>query len=731
MEIAGYQDLEEIGRGGYAVVYRAHQAQFGRQVAIKVLTNPGFGETDRARFEREALAMGRLSWHPNIVVVHETGTTDQGMPYLVEEFVEGGSLGDRLRREGPLDPAAAVSDLIQLCAAVHTAHEADLLHRDIKPDNALIDHFGRIKLADFGIAAVTGSTLTATGMVTATIAHAAPEVLNGARATFAADVYSLGSTLYELLTGAPAFVRETDESIVPLVVRVTSDPVPDLRGRGVPEPIAAAVEAAMAKDPADRPQTALEYGRLLQSAQQALGLKVTDLAVRADPTPAPLHDDTVIGGIPAVPPAPAAGGRQPAPPAPSPAVRAATPPPIPAPGPGAATTAENPVEAELAAADTGTVAVPLAPAPAPGQTPADPTPPGQTPAPGRGYQASGPTPPEKSARPKAPILLGLLVVVALVGGAFILLSGGDDDPGTEGESFGEAVDTPDTTAGGTTPDPGPGDAVIPVGARPFRIAATEEAVWVTNNEATTVSRIDPATNEVVENIDIGGQVVGIDATDDAVWVANTEADTVVRVDAATGEQSPASVGDQPRIVSVSDTAVWVTNLGSDSVSRIGRESNQVEAEIAVEDDPRGLIADGDDVWVVSYAAGVVTRIDATSNEVASELDVGGNPVSVVVTAGSVWVAESDTDVVIQIDPATNTEVARIPVGIDPTALAAQGDALYVSTAGDDTVTWIDATTGEIQDTIAVGTAPGGVAVTPTDLWVANTEDDTVSRIGLG
>jgi len=544
LEIAGYEDLEEIGRGGYAVVYRAHQAQFGRQVAIKVLTNPGFGETDRARFEREALAMGRLSWHPNIVVVHETGITDTGMPYLVEEFVEGGSLGEKLRREGPLDPAAAVSDLVQLCAAVHTAHEADLLHRDIKPDNALIDHFGRIKLADFGIAAVTGSTLTATGLVTATIAHAAPEVLNGERATFPSDVYGLGSTLFELLTGAPAFVRATDESIVPLVLRVTGDPIPDLRAQGIPEPIAAAVEVAMAKDPGERPQSALDYGRLLQSAQQTLGLKVTDLPVRADATPAPRHDDTVIGGVAVVPPAPASPAAEPTPP---PAVRAATPPPMPAPGVAAATTSEDQVVAGLTA-DTGTVAVPVAPTPPPGQAP-----PGQTPAPGRGHQAAGPVPPEKKGRSKVPLVLLPLVVVALAGGAFVVFGGGDDDPGADRESFGEATDT---TAGGTTPDPGPGDAVIPVGARPFRIAATDNAIWVTNNDETTVSVVDPATNAVVETIDIGGQVVGVDATEDAAWVADTANGTVVRIDAATGDQVAIDVGDQPRIVDVTDTAVW-------------------------------------------------------------------------------------------------------------------------------------------------------------------------------
>src|SRR4029450_1182035 len=131
-------------------------------------------------------------------------------------------------REGPVPLADAVGSIIHLCAAVYTAHEAGLLHRDVKPDNALLDAFGRVKLADFGIAAVTGSTLTASGLVTATVAHAAPEVLNGQRATAAADLYSLGSTLYELLAGTSAFARPTDESIVPLVLRATSDPVPKI-----------------------------------------------------------------------------------------------------------------------------------------------------------------------------------------------------------------------------------------------------------------------------------------------------------------------------------------------------------------------------------------------------------------------------------------------------------------------------------------------------------------------
>ena len=465
MEIAGYQDLEEIGRGGYAVVYKAHQAAFGRTVAIKVLTNPGFGPTDRARFQREALAMGRLSWHPNIVIVHDTGETATGMPYLIEEFLEGGSLGDKLRRTGPFGPAEALSDMIQLCAAVHTAHEADLLHRDIKPDNALVDAFGKVKLADFGIAAVTGSTLTATGVVTATIAHAAPEVLNGARATFQADVYSLGSTLYELLTGAPAFVRETDESIVPLVVRVSSQPVPDVRAQGVPEPAAEAVEWAMAKEPGDRPETALALGRQLQMAQQVLGYKVTDLSVRGGSKSK--HDDTIVGGK--VVPPPVVAVTPPPPPAPAPV----PPPPAPAPVP---TTSETPAAAELAS-DTGTVAVPPVVAPPPGSDQAP----------------RFPTPPTTEKRSKGPLVLAALVVLAVIIGGFLIFGGGDDGGGDGSEDFGEVAGT---TPEGSDPDGSePTTGPSPPSRRPSRPATARSgspSVTGPSGPRTTTRRPSPA-----------------------------------------------------------------------------------------------------------------------------------------------------------------------------------------------------------------------------------------------
>ena len=705
MEISGYTNLEEIGRGGYAVVYRAHQAQFGRQVAIKVLTNPGFGETDRARFEREALAMGRLSWHPNIVVVHETGTTDAGLPYLVEEFVEGGSLGDTLRTSGPLDPAAAVADVIQLCAAVQTAHEADLLHRDIKPDNALVDAFGRIKLADFGIAAVTGSTLTATGMVTATIAHAAPEVLNGGRATFPSDVYSLGSTLYELLAGMPAFVRDTDESIVPLVLRVTADTVPDLRAQGVPAPIAEAVESAMAKDPADRPPTALAFGRELQSAQQVLGLKVTELAVRGGAAPPPRHDETVMGAVAAVPSAPAA---------PEPTV---APPPAPiAAAPAAAVTSQEPAAVEMAA-PTGTVAVPIADTPAPGQAAAS-----------RAKGPSGPTPAGKAKKSRLPLVLAVLVVIGLGAAAFFLLGQGDDGGGSE-----DAGGDGGSNAGANAEEHGTEAtaAEIPTGARPFRLATTDDAVWATDSRATTVDRIEPATNAVIESIELGGEPAGIDANSAGVWVSDFDNGTVDRIDPSNNQvMASVAVGEGPRNVSATESAVWVANIDDNTVSHIDVATETELADIPVGLGPRGIVATDTDVWVTNVNEGTVMRIDAVDDVVVETIETGGEPGGVVLTADAVWVTDASSDQVIQIDPATNTVVGQIPVGTDPGGMASTGDTVYVSNSGDDTVFAIDAATAAVTDSFETGRKPGGLAVTGTDLWVANTDADTVSRIPL-
>lgn len=285
--IAGYGDLTEVGRGGFAVVYRAHHAVLDRDVALKVMANANLDEASQRRFERECHAMGKLSWHPHIVPVYDAGATDEGWPYLAMAYLERGSLGDKLQRDGRFSANEALHAGVQVSGAMQAAHDSGMLHRDVKPENVLIDPLGDCRLSDFGIAALSDQSVrTDSGQLLGSVLHASPEVLSGRRATERSDVYSLASMLFELLSGAPAFYRPDDESIVAVILRATSELVPDLRDRGVPEPVAALVRRAMDKDPAARPATARQLGEDLQRAQHALGATPTPLRL-----PAPTEGD--------------------------------------------------------------------------------------------------------------------------------------------------------------------------------------------------------------------------------------------------------------------------------------------------------------------------------------------------------------------------------------------------------------------------------------------------------
>ncbi|MGH9278993.1 MAG: serine/threonine-protein kinase [Acidimicrobiales bacterium] len=293
--LEGYEKAQEVGRGGFARVYRAWQPDFERDVAIKVITTD-VDDDSLSRFRRECQAIGSLSGHPNIVTVHEHGRAGNGQPYIVMEYLSGGSLWARLEGRGPLPWPKAVDVGIKLAGALESAHRRGVLHRDIKPENVLVSRFGEPKLADFGIARIEGKTATRTGVVTGTVAHAPPEVLSGARPTVASDVYSLGSTLYTLLAGHPAFLRPDDESIVAVVARVAAEPVPDLRPAGVPDAVATVIERAMAKEPAHRFASAEAMGRGLQAAQSTAGLAVTTLPLEAGPDESAAHPPVEVPG---------------------------------------------------------------------------------------------------------------------------------------------------------------------------------------------------------------------------------------------------------------------------------------------------------------------------------------------------------------------------------------------------------------------------------------------------
>ena len=277
----GFSDVVEIARGGFGVVYRAQQPAYRRTVAIKLLEASLDGKT-RERFERECMALGSLSGHPNIVTLFDSGFTSAGEPYIVMEYLAGGSLDDRLTRGAPLSWREALVIGIKLAGALHTAHQAGMLHRDIKPSNVLVSSFGECRLVDFGLARLKGAMVTRVGEVAASLAFAAPEIVNGQAPSVASDVYSLAATVFTLIRGRPPFVQDDDDLEVQVIARIASAPVPDLRVVGVPDSVCQVLERAMDKDPGRRFQSAEEFGKALQATQAEAGDAVTPLPLKQD-----------------------------------------------------------------------------------------------------------------------------------------------------------------------------------------------------------------------------------------------------------------------------------------------------------------------------------------------------------------------------------------------------------------------------------------------------------------
>ena len=272
----GFDDACIAGRGGFGIVYRCRQPSLDRVVAVKVLS-PDPDHMDRARFLREQQAMGRLSGHPNIVHVLQPGITYTGRPYIVMPFHRRDSLDSWITKHGALTAAEALAVGVKLAGALETAHRAGVLHRDIKPGNILLTEYGEPQLTDFGIARITGGEETTRGLVAGSPAYTAPELLSGADASVVTDIYGLGATLFTALAGRPAFARRQGEQVFAQLLRIGTDPLPDLRVAGVPDAVCTVIESAMARDPAERPATAAELGGALRRAGEHIGLALADI----------------------------------------------------------------------------------------------------------------------------------------------------------------------------------------------------------------------------------------------------------------------------------------------------------------------------------------------------------------------------------------------------------------------------------------------------------------------
>jgi hypothetical protein len=250
--LSGRYRLEsKLGSGGMSTVYLARDGTLERWVAVKVMHREMSDQPDQIeRFRREARAVAQLS-HPNVVAVIDAGE-DGGHPYIVFEYVDGETLKQRIERVGPLPVDEATAYAIEIGRGLLAAHTRRLVHRDVKPQNVLIDSEGRAKVTDFGIArSLEADGLTQTGRVLGTTDYVSPEQAMGRGVDARTDIYSLGVVLYEMLTGEVPFTAET---VVGVAMKHVNEPMPDVQSRRpeVSSALAAVVERATAKDPKQR-----------------------------------------------------------------------------------------------------------------------------------------------------------------------------------------------------------------------------------------------------------------------------------------------------------------------------------------------------------------------------------------------------------------------------------------------------------------------------------------------
>jgi serine/threonine protein kinase len=283
--IPGYRSMEQIGRGGFSVVYRAHQEQLDRQVAVKVLNVEFVDAQVRKGFVREVHMTGRLSGHPNVVTVLDSGLTAWGRPYIVMDYYERGSLHDQITASGPMPLADVLRIGIKIAGALAAAHQEGILHRDIKPQNILVSRYDEPALADFGIAKMGDALDVSSRTEALTPVHTAPEVLQGKAASVASDLYSLGSTLFHLLAGRPPY--QTDGGgIAGLLLRILSDQQPSLPRTDVPASVVAILRRAMAGNPGARFADADSFGQALEAVQAELDLPATEPTATTGTEPA-------------------------------------------------------------------------------------------------------------------------------------------------------------------------------------------------------------------------------------------------------------------------------------------------------------------------------------------------------------------------------------------------------------------------------------------------------------
>jgi eukaryotic-like serine/threonine-protein kinase len=291
-----YREPGRVGLGGMGEVYRAEDTVLGRVVAVKMLAERySADEAVRQRFTREALAAARLSGEPNTVTIFDVGEHGQ-RPFIVMEYLRGGSLEDRLREHGAQEPARVLEWLEQAGAALDAAHRNGIVHRDVKPGNLLLAADGSVRVADFGVASAAGlDSLTMAGTVLGTAGYLAPEQARGETATPASDLYALAVVAYELLTGRRPYEADTPTAEASAHVHAEIPLISDVTD--LPRQVDHVFLRALAKEPAQRYRMAGDFVSALREALRAGATVTTELEPEVVAPPPRRRSGIPVGAI--------------------------------------------------------------------------------------------------------------------------------------------------------------------------------------------------------------------------------------------------------------------------------------------------------------------------------------------------------------------------------------------------------------------------------------------------
>ena len=292
-----YSDVQHLARGGMGDVYRATDTALGRTVAVKVLGDRyADDEGVRQRFTREALAAARLSGTANTVTIFDVGEWND-RPYIVMELAEGGTLDDRVKVGGAQQPSDVLRWLSDAAAALDAAHQAGIVHRDVKPGNLLLDGRGEVRVADFGVASAVGmDSMTMTGTVLGTAGYLSPEQAMGKRAAPASDRYALGVVAWELLTGERPYAAANTTAEAAAHVHA---PIPSISERtNLPRELDPVFRRALSKDPGERYGSAVEFVDALREALSAAAAPTQRIAAVEEETTAAAPLPMATGGRP-------------------------------------------------------------------------------------------------------------------------------------------------------------------------------------------------------------------------------------------------------------------------------------------------------------------------------------------------------------------------------------------------------------------------------------------------